>query len=106
MSLKPEGNRNYPARPPGSSPLTSTELCMPARELYDILIAEIHSFLSFILQELNIPNGVTILAWSLSTSVIMGLFTPEHLPKQNPTSPSSKESFSGIHQLTPFTANP
>jgi hypothetical protein len=33
-------------------------------------------------KELAIPsNGVTILAWSMSTAVIMGLFTPEHLPK-------------------------
>jgi len=32
-------------------------------------------------RDLNVPNGVTILAWSMSTAVIMGLFTPEHLPK-------------------------
>lgn len=32
-------------------------------------------------KELDIPNSVTVLAWSMSTAVIMGLFTPEHLPK-------------------------
>jgi hypothetical protein len=71
----------------GSSPLTPSQLTMSPRELYDILIADIHTFLSFMQNELNVPDGVTILAWSLSSAVVMGLFTPEHLSKTKSSIP-------------------
>lgn len=67
----------------GSTPLSPAQESgsVSPREFYDILVNDLYSILKFLSDDLAIPvqGGVTILAWSMSSAIVLGMFTPEHI---------------------------
>ena len=95
----------------GSTPLSPEQESgsVPPRELYDILVNDIHGVLRFMRDCLAVPvkGGVTILAWSMSSSIVLGLFTPEHISTTKQFLPVLKRvifwdpPLMGVHGLPP-----
>jgi pimeloyl-ACP methyl ester carboxylesterase len=95
----------------GSTPLSPEQESgsVPPRELYDILVNDLHGVLRFMRDNLAVPvkGGVTILAWSMSSSIVLGLFTPEHISTTKQFLPFLKRvifwdpPLMGVHGLPP-----
>lgn len=95
----------------GSTPLSPAQEngSVSPRELYDVLVNDLHGVLKFTRDDLAIPvkGGVRMLAWSMSSAIVLGLFTPEHISTTTTFFPFLKRvifwdpPLMGVHGLPP-----